>query len=115
MEYILMDQYNGDLFTEEKLYKVYAQCATPSGRAIEEADQSDVEDAIQDILDHFVDNGEIDFEEENAPEVLDRIANRYLRLFDEDGFLECGDYEIIKSEEAPKRPRSCGWSRVEFK
>ncbi len=93
-----------------KLYKVYAQCVTRvAGRAIIEINPIDLREEIDNLVSDFFNNTNTDFlGEDNLDKAYEVIADLLDDYWEKNKILECGDYEIIETNEFPSRPNMCG-------
>lgn len=99
-----------------RYYKVYAKCAYAS-RPVREISICEVTGCIDDLIRYNIGEYSWKHQEEDIDEdawrcIDEKIANVIYNVWQEDGFLQCGDYAIYRvedSEDAPERSNKYGW------
>lgn len=105
-----------------KYYKVYAQCVNRRN-PITELDEKSALDIIRDEVNNEdygykvewkweyedPDDDTSDITQECMEEFYDFVEKRLLELFDQYGYIDCGDFRIVKVEdgEEVRRPNAC--------
>ena len=97
---------------ENKLFKVYAQCCV-SAKPISEV--YNIDEYIDMVFDDAINNGYIDIDEEKEADYDAIVSDAYEKIrnyFDQNGFLECGDFKIVKAADIweVRRENAGGWS-----
>lgn len=104
----------------KKNYRVFAKnIIGASGTGIQEIGTMTVVEAIRQLVDHALEAEviPIDGDDDNAYiEAIDKACDKAEAAFyDENRELHCGDFYIVRSEEAPtERPNCCRWSTEIF-
>lgn len=92
-----------------KIWKVYAQCVLKVNPITE---IYSIDKALDDLLNHALENGAIELDDEDEEKndmIISDFVDRKREEFEKYGILECGDYEIVRSDEMPTRPNICGY------
>ena len=98
-----------------KFYKVYAQCVRAT-KAIQEITLTDAENLIVDAVYAMVDMGDIIIEDdyEDCPDMFyDFLVDMAIKFFNYNGYFECGDFAVMKSDNEPSRDNKYGYT-VDF-
>ena len=103
------------LVGEERIWKVYAKCCVGKTKSIHEDDVSEIIEGL--ASDTMGDYDLTRFEDEGGevPEatinmIYEKICDYLHDELDKNGYLSCGDFEIVKACEMPDRPNKCFYS-----
>lgn len=99
-----------------RYYKVYAKCVY-SSRPVREIGISEVYNCINELFDYNLDeyswkDKAEDLTEEDWARIDSRLYDIISKVWQEKGFLQCGDYAIYRvedDEDIPKRSNMYGW------
>lgn len=92
------------------LFKIYSKAAR-SVHPITKVDS--IDSFINEIIDDALENGYIDFDENNTEEVMGDAYEKVEAFWNKNKVLCLGDYEIKEADEEEEnfleRPNMCGW------
>lgn len=101
-----------------KIYKVYAKCVRVA-KGIKEITLDEAKELIQETVNEMLNNGDLNINLENEDddnefsEKFGELLDKAEEFFNKNGFFECGDFIIERSEEYPTRSNCYGWSDFE--
>ena len=99
-----------------RIWKVYAQNCT-AAEPVKEIGLYCVEEALAELVDYALEHEaiEIDDATDEAYDIARETAlDTAEAYFEENGYLGCGDYELVRSEEKPDRPSACSYDTFIF-
>lgn len=100
------------------IYKVYAKCVRVA-KGIKEITLDEAKELIEETVSEMLNNGDLNINAENEDddnefsEKFWKLLDKAEEFFNENGFFECGDFIIERSEEYPSRSNGYGWSDFE--
>lgn len=93
-----------------KIYKVYAQNVRVA-KAISEITEQEAQQLISDMVYELLDLEE-PLSDERFENKVNELYNKALQMFETKSSIDCGDFEIKKSEDIPARSNVCGYPEL---
>lgn len=94
-----------------KMYKVYARCVLKT-QPIKEINERELKDCIDDLLNYHWENITEEYTEDEMEELDNKMFIRAEEILKEIGTLQCGDYEVVLTDEYPTRPNKCDFDNL---